>query len=230
MDNGKIFRSRLLLQVCARLGTHLLHSRPYRPQGRAKIERWFRRVRTAFLKRLDLHTVQDIDHLNRLFLAWVEGEYHQTPHRGLGGETPLDRWMRLSEGIRPLPADVDLEALFLEEALRRVAKDGTLKLKNRTFEAGPRFIGQRVTVRFDPFDLRQVQIMDTNDKLHLAFPVDLHGNRHVRRQDPDPKKKKPSTPPPLTSLEAMAEEMDPSPDDPTEESDNANEEDSFHDQ
>lgn len=230
VDNGKIFRSRMILQVGARLGIHILHSRPYRPQGRAKIERWFRRVRTAFLKRLDLHAVQDIDHLNRLFLAWVEGAYHQTPHRGLEGETPLDRWVRLSEGIRPLPADVDLEALFLEETRRRVAKDGTCKLRGRVFEAGPRFIGQRVTVRFDPFDLRRIQIVSADGQTHPAFPVDLHGNCFVRREDPEPKRKKSANPPPLRSLEARAEEMDPGPEDPAGEPDNPQEEDPSHDE
>lgn len=210
-DNGKIFRSRLMLQVGARLGMHIVHSRPYRPQGRAKIERWFRRVRTAFLKRLDLDAVEDIEHLNRLFLAWVEGDYHQAPHRGLEGETPLDCWMRLSEGIRPLPADVDLETLFREETHRRVAKDGTLRLHSRTFEAGPYWIGQRVTVRFDPFDLRQIEIVGADGRPHAAFPVDLLGNRFVRRVDPDARTKTPSHPPPLKSLETRAREMDPGP-------------------
>jgi putative transposase len=211
-DNGKIFRSRLMLQVGARLGMHIVHSRPYRPQGRAKIERWFRRVRTTFLRRLDLDAVEDLEHLNRLFLAWVEGDYHQTPHRGLEGETPLDCWMRLSEGIRPLPADVDLEALFREETHRRVAKDGTLRLHSHTFEAGPCFIGQRVAVRFDPFDLRRIEIVGADGRSHAAFPVDLLGNRFVRRGvDPDARTKTPSHPPPLKSLEARARKMDPGP-------------------
>jgi hypothetical protein len=32
----------------------------------------------------------------------------------------LDRWVRLSGGIRPLPKDVDLDRLFLEELRRKV--------------------------------------------------------------------------------------------------------------
>jgi len=223
VDNGKIFRSRMILQVGARLGIHILHSKPYRPQGRAKIERWFRRVRIAFLKRLDLDRIEDIDSLNRLFLAWVEGEYHQTKHRGLEGETPLDCWVRLSEGIRPLPADVDLDALFLEVTRRRVAKDGTLKLRSRRFEAGPMFIGQRVSVHFDPFDLRRIQITGADDQPHPAFPVDLHGNCFIRRQEPEPKKSKSSNPPPLKSLESLAQEMDPEHEDTMRESDDKDE-------
>ena len=30
--------------------------------------------------------------LNRSLWAWIEGEYHNTPHRGLEGRTPLEQW------------------------------------------------------------------------------------------------------------------------------------------
>ena len=180
-DNGKIFRSRMLLLLAARLGIHLLHSRPYRPQGRAKIERWFLSVRKGFLPRVDLDRLEDLAALNRLLFAWIEGQYHVTPHRGLGGDAPLDVWLRLSQGIRPLPRDVDLDELFLEQTSRRVAKDGTLTLNGKTFEAGPYLIGERVTVRFDPFDLRRVIVSGAHGDLRDAFPVDLQGNRRIRR-------------------------------------------------
>ena len=207
-DNGQIFRSRLLLALCARLGIQLIHTRPYQPQGRAKLERWFLTVRRGFLTRVDLDRVEGIDALNRLLFAWIEGEYHQRPHRGLGGEKPLDRWMRLSDGIRPLPLDIDLDALFMDEVTRRVGKDGTLALKGRRFEVGPRFIGRKVTVRFDPFDLRSVLVLvDTGESVR-AFPVDLAANRRVRRQPHEQESPK-QPPPPLNSLDDLADEMKP---------------------
>jgi putative transposase len=207
-DNGKIFRSRLLLALCARLGIQLLHTRPYQPQGRAKLERWFLTVRRGFLRRVDLDRCGGLDGINRLLFAWTEGEYHQRPHRGIGGEKPLDRWLRLSDGIRPLPVDVDLDSLFRDEVTRRVGKDGTLTMSGRRFEAGPNFIGRKVTVRFDPFDLRAVLAIADSGESVTAYPVDLVGNRRVRRQPPpDPGRKAP--PPPLRSLEQLATDMPP---------------------
>jgi len=206
-DNGQIFRSRLLLALCARLGIQLIHTRPYQPQGRAKLERWFLTVRRSFLTRIDCDQSGGLDELNRLLFAWIEGEYHQRPHRGIGGETPLDRWLKLSDGIRPLPLDVDLDALFMDETTRRVAKDGTLALKGRRFEAGPRFIGRKVEVRFDPFDLRSVLVyMDSGESLR-AFPVDLAANRRVRRQPSA--QESPRKQPPLGSLDKLANDMKP---------------------
>jgi len=206
-DNGQIFRSRLLLALCARLGIQLIHTRPYQPQGRAKLERWFLSVRRGFLPRVDIDRCGGLDALNRLLFAWVEGEYHQRPHRGIHGEKPLERWLRLSDGIRPLPLDVDLDALFLDEVTRRVAKDGTLTLAGKSFEAGPRFIGQKVTVHFDPFDLRSVRVVAASGESVVAYPVDLSANRHVRRSPPPADRSAPT--PHLKSLEKLANDMVP---------------------
>jgi putative transposase len=205
-DNGKVFRSRLLLLVAARLGMHLLHTRPYQPQGRAKLERWFGTVRRGFLRRLDVDRLEGIDALNRLLFAWIEGQYHLTSHRGLDGDRPLDRWMRLSEGIRPLPRDVDLDELFLDQTSRRVAKDGTFTLDGRTFEAGPSFLGLRVDIRYDPFDLRRVFLLAPDETRVAVFPVDLAGNRRVRRRSgPDDA---PPAATPLRSLTQLADHID----------------------
>jgi transposase InsO family protein len=181
MDNGQIFRSRMILLLCARLGIHLLHSRPYRPQGRAKLERWFRRVRRAFLARLDLAALASIEELNRLLFAWVEASYHVHPHRGLERRTPLDCWVEKSGGIRPLPREVDLDELFFEEVTRRIAKDGTFSVRGKRYEAGAPWIGAKATVRFDPFDRRRLFLLQLDGSLLEVYPVDLRANRYVRR-------------------------------------------------
>jgi hypothetical protein len=117
--------------------------------------------------------------------------------------------MRLSEGIRPLPRDVDLDEIFLDQTSRRVAKDGTFTLDGRTFEAGPSFIGQRVDLRYDPFDLRRVFLLAPDGTRVDAFPVDLAGNRRVRRRS-GPDGAPPATTP-LRSLARLADHIDPQP-------------------
>lgn len=209
MDQGRIFKSRPLLHLAARLGIHLIHSRPYRPQGRAKLERFFGTVRRSFLKRVDCSRLLSIDDLNRLLFAFVEGEYHVQPHRGIGGETPIDRWVKQSGGIRPLPPALDLDLLFLEETTRRVRKDGTILLHGKVFEPGPLLIGQKVTVRFDLFDLRQLRVFSERGEESRVYPVDLAGNRRIARMSA----KEPSyTEPELRSLNQLASKKE-NPDD-----------------
>lgn len=58
VDNGSAFVDASLARVCAKLGIRLVHSQPYRPQGRGKIERFFNTVNSQFLSEI---TVTDTD-------------------------------------------------------------------------------------------------------------------------------------------------------------------------
>ena len=61
VDNGACYRSEALSTTCAWIGTALIHSRPYTPQGRGKIERFFRTVRSEFLERLPAQPIPRAD-------------------------------------------------------------------------------------------------------------------------------------------------------------------------
>ena len=87
VDNGSAFVDTWLLRACATLGIKLTHSTPGRPQGRGKIERFFRTVRDQFLVEITgtpdtpgRHHVTDLLELNRLLGAWVETVYHPRTH------------------------------------------------------------------------------------------------------------------------------------------------------
>ena len=115
VDNGANYRSRQLALVCAKLGIALIHARPYQAAGKGKILRWFRTLRAGWLRHLDATKLDSLEALNRLLWAWIEGEYHQAPHRGLSGQTPLDRWARTGAEVRYHDASMDLDELFLFE-------------------------------------------------------------------------------------------------------------------
>ena len=106
-DNGATFRTHHLQVICATLNISLIHSRPHKPRGRGKIERFFRHVRTAFVPHLTAEILGDLAELNRVFWAWLEAEYHQTPHGGLDGQTPLDRFLDDQALIRPAPEQLE---------------------------------------------------------------------------------------------------------------------------
>ncbi len=53
MDNAKIYRSPQLARIAASIGILIVHTPPYQPEGRGKIERFFRSVREQFLANLD---------------------------------------------------------------------------------------------------------------------------------------------------------------------------------
>ncbi len=134
VDNGANYRSHHLALVCAKLGVALIHARAFQPQGKGKIERFFRTVRAQLLTRLSADDTASLEAMNRRLLAWVEGEYHQSPHAGLEGTTPLDRWAQVGDAVRYPAPDLDLDDLFLFEAVRKVASDRTVSLNGVVFE------------------------------------------------------------------------------------------------
>ncbi|MFN0302699.1 MAG: integrase core domain-containing protein [Burkholderiales bacterium] len=150
LDNGANYRSQHLALVCAKLGVALIHARPYQPQGKGKMERWFGTVRSQLLSRLTDADTESLETLNRRLWAWVEGDYHRAPHRGLEEHTPLDRWAMSADSVRLADRNLDLDALFLFEAKRRVQRDRTVSLNGALFEADAALVGQTVTLRFDP--------------------------------------------------------------------------------
>jgi len=193
VDNGAVYRSHHLALVCAKLGVTLIHARPYLPQGKGKIERYFRTVRMQLLPLLGEADFRSLEALNRRLWAWIEGEYHQAPHKGLDGETPADRWARCSDEVK-MPG-ADLGELFLFEQKRRVAKDRTVSLHGVVYEVDAALVGETVTLRFDPARLgRPVQVWHRGQYVHEARRVDVYANCFVRR-DPTSATLSPSTPP-----------------------------------
>ena len=184
VDNGAAFRSHQLALVCAKLGITLIHARPYHAAAKGKIERWFRTTRMQLLPLLQPADLQSLDALNRRLWLWVEGEYHRSPHRGLGGETPLDRWASRADEVRYLGPDLD--DLFLHEAKRKVAKDRTVSLAGVVYEVDATLVDEAVVLRYDPARPgRPVQVWLKGARAKDAKAVDIHGNCFVKRDPPE---------------------------------------------
>ena len=186
VDNGAHYRSRHLSVVCAKLGIALIHARPYRPQGKGKIERWFKTVRAQLLTRLVPEDTASLEALNRRLHAWVEGEYHHAPHRGLAGNTPLEQWAQVGEAVRFLEPGLDLDDLFLFEVQRKVQRDRTVSLHGVVYEVDAILVGETVTLRFDPDapPARPIQVWHQERRIELAKPVQTYANCFVKRNRP----------------------------------------------
>jgi putative transposase len=157
VDNAKVFRASQLARIAASLGILIVHSAPYQPEGRGKIERFFRSVREQFLGNLDLKQTLTLEDLNPRLWAWLDNAYHATAHSAFG-TTPLLRWQRDIEHIRQLPPATDLRRLFFHRLDRVVRRDSTFLLQGRFYEAPPDLASQTIEVRFDPLDPASVEI------------------------------------------------------------------------
>jgi putative transposase len=196
VDNGSAFVDAWLLRACASLGVKLVHSAPGRPQGRGKIERFFRTVRDQFLVELSTPDsdllVPDLVSLNRLFTAWIETEYHRSTHSETG-QTPLHRWQAVDPPRLPSPAA--LREAFLWEAARTVTKTATVSLHGNIYQVDGGLVGQRVELVFDPFDLTNIEVRLQGKPVGLAVP-----HRIGRHAHPKAKPETPETAPPAPGI------------------------------
>lgn len=173
VDNGSAFASKPLLRACASLGIRLTHSTPRRPEGRGKIERFFRTVRDQFLIEVDMTVPVDLAELNRLFTAWVEGVYHHRVHSETG-EAPLTRF---DATVVRFPTAAELHEAFLWSEMRTVTKVATVSLFGNHYQVDTALVGQRVELVFDPFDLTRIDVRVHSRPMGAAVPQ--HIGRHA---------------------------------------------------
>lgn len=142
LDNGSTYIGAALATACARLGVSLLHPRPYDPEARGKIERFWRTLREKCLDYLPRDvTLGELQQRLDLFLA---KHYQSEPHESLFGDTPGIVW----EARRTHPtSEGALAAALTVEKTRHVSKDGVVSIDGRLFEVRQGFLaGHRVKV------------------------------------------------------------------------------------
>lgn len=141
LDNGSTYRGDTLATACARLGTTLLHARPYDPQARGKMERFWRTLREGCLDFLGgLSSLHDV---NVRLWAFLDEHYHRAPHSSLLGRSPLTVFQSHT------PTADGFDEQQLREALtvrirRRVRRDTTVSLGGEDYEMDAGHLAGRV--------------------------------------------------------------------------------------
>ncbi len=180
-DNGTAFKSEAFRMACADLRISVESTVAGMPEQRGRNERLFGTLTNAVPSISpgrtfsDIITKGDADPRNRAVLTfddlafalvrWIVDGYHNTPHRGLDGETPAQCWRRLSAqyGVTPPPELRRWRLVFGESLTRKVTKEGLTVLDvryhserlalwmNRSGEA-------HVDVRWHPRDIGAVMV------------------------------------------------------------------------
>ncbi|HUY52877.1 MAG TPA: DDE-type integrase/transposase/recombinase [Streptosporangiaceae bacterium] len=185
LGNGSPFAGGWLLRGCAVLGIRLIHSRPGKPEGRGKIERFFRTVRDQFLAGIgDGSQIADLAEMNRLSDAWVQTCYHRAVHSETG-EEPLARWAKAGPGQRAVPSPAALHEAFLWPETRKVTKTATVPLHGNTYQAGAWLARKTVELVFDPFDLTRIEVRLGGKPAGTAAPFIIGRHRHAKTRTPD---------------------------------------------
>lgn len=175
-DNGSIYSSLHFGAICGRLQAKLSHSRPYQPQGRGKIEKFFRFVEDSFVSEaillMEEGELTELDELNEYFWAWLDRYYHERVHSSTK-QKPILRYTSDSKEQRFKPVEAIIQD-FLFEDTRTVDKTGVIKLNNQKYEVEPVLARCKVNVKYDPYDTREIQVWYEGKRYKDAIPLDVY--------------------------------------------------------
>jgi putative transposase len=165
-DNGSDFTFKHLQQVAADFENRLVFSILGKPQGRDRIERFFRTVNDMFLcyrrgyrrhkKRAPSLSLNRFEERFRQFVFEI---YHRRPNADVRFP-PFERWEEGTFLSRMPESHGQLDLLLMHEVLaRKTRRDGTpfqgLRYLSLTMTA---YVGEDATIRFNPRDIRTIRL------------------------------------------------------------------------
>ena len=177
VDNGQVYSSRQFNVACATLGIERIQTAPYSPEAKGKQERFFETLRLQFLPEVEASNLTTLADLNESLWAWLECIYHQHEHSETH-QTPLARYTASLAHVRHADPET-MRRAFLWREKRKVRQDATLSLQGNRYQVDPQWVGRSIELRFDPFDLSQIELYLDDTCLGLATVLVQNRKRHL---------------------------------------------------
>lgn len=182
VDNGCSYQNNQLDWICAELGIVKVHSKPYHPQGKAKIERSHRTEKDRWMNCTDWNDFHCLEDVNHSYHRFLDTEYNNRPHSSIG-TTPRERYLKDFDTLRFLEKTV-VEEGFLHRITRKVTPTATVSLFNVCYEVPQQYIGHTIHLRYRPEDMSEIYIYDgeSSKRLHTVHPVKKLDNAKRKRR------------------------------------------------
>ena len=186
VDHGSDFTCAHLDQVAAALRFRIVYSAVARPQGRGKVERLFGTLNTELLPELPGNLVLgktatppalSLTDLDRAIGAWLVDTYNARVHSQIG-LAPVSCWT--GDGWLPRMPDSleELDLLLVMAAKSRLVRRDGIRFQGLRYidpTLAP-YVGERVTIRYDPRDLAELRVFHKNRFLCRAISPEHAGD------------------------------------------------------
>lgn len=190
-DNGSEYANDAFQSAVVGLEAEASYPPAGLPELRAFIERFFGSIHSSLFSRFSGRTFANVvakgnydseqqaslllDEIWRLITRWIVDVYHNSPHEGLGGETPRAAWLRLTElypVILPPSADV-ARHIFGMTVERKIGNHGLRVLglnywSKELHDLRRKTGGKAVRVRLDRDDIGHVSVETSPGTWHTV--------------------------------------------------------------
>ena len=185
LDNGKTYKNEQLSIICASCGMELIYTKPYSPQSKAKIERWFHTMKETWMRGINWGDIKDIDELNDMLNDFIT-EYNNKAHSSLINNgvniSPRERWFKDQNQIKKIDNN-QIDEYFLHTAYPTIRADSIAHIKKVEYEVPTKYIGKKVTVKYDFQDRSKAWIYDNGKKVEAIHIVDKIANSKIKRKE-----------------------------------------------
>lgn len=173
VDNGSPYKNEQLSIIMARIGSVLIHAKPYSPTGKGKIERSFRTIKDGWMNCTDWNEFESIEDVEKSFSEFLYGEYINKVHSETK-ETPNNRYHKYYDKIKRKELN-EIEEAFMHTKICKVYNNSTIQLNKEVYEVPYKYVGKKVEVRYyvenqdklwiyDEFGVRQQECKKPNIK------------------------------------------------------------------
>jgi len=180
LDNGSVYISKHFAFILASLHISKIHHQAYCAFCKGKVEAQMKIILNQFQREAALCGFSSLEELNSAFWAWCDVYYNRKVHSSTG-QTPDDRFLKgLKSGQMRITNLKAFNDLFLWRENRKITKYGNIKLHSNQYPVTKLPHGKVVTALFDPFDLGQVYIYDTDNNFVETTTWNKQVNNRVK--------------------------------------------------
>ena len=129
--------------------------------------------------------INGIDELNNMLNDFVN-EYNNKVHSSLSNNgvniSPKQRWFMDQDKIKKIDNN-QIDEYFLHTAYPTIRSDSIARIKKIEYEVPTKYIGKKITVKYDFQDRTKAWIYDNGKKIEAIHIVDKIANSKIKRKE-----------------------------------------------
>lgn len=182
LDNGKNYKNNELEKICARLGIKKIHTHPYDPEAKGKVERCFKTIKEGWMYCQDFNQFHCLEDLEKSYQVYLYEEYINKIHSEIE-DTPNNKWHKGIEEIEiRTKTQEELDTAFMNSIIRTVGKDRTVSIDNKLYEVPYKYVREAIEIRYCIDDKEKMWIYENEERKEELKRLNKIDNSKIKRE------------------------------------------------